>query len=122
MISLDIILFIIFAHWFADFVMQSNEVALNKSKNNMVLLEHVLMYSVGLWIVPFFMFITNQFEYIILTWVLLNAILHGLVDYITSRTVAYYWNTDRHKAFVVIGVDQAIHLSLLFITYVWMFN
>ena len=76
MISLHIALLLIWIHFVADFIFQSNYTAINKSKDNYVLLYHVILY--GILFIPF----SIQYAF-------LNAALHFGVDYITSRAVSY---------------------------------
>ena len=107
MIDIATIILLIWLHFVADFIMQSDYVAKNKSKSNKVLLQHVMLYSI-----PFFL-IGPVFA-------LVNAALHFAVDYVTSRMTSYFWNKGKvHDFFVVIGLDQAIHLSTLILTYMW---
>jgi len=101
-------LLIIWLHWIADFVMQSDTVATNKSKNTWVLGLHCLTYSL-----PF----------VLVGWkfALLNGILHFPVDFVTSRLTSYYWSIEnRHAFFVTIGFDQAVHVSILFASAYWL--
>ena len=96
---------IIWLHFFADFILQTDYVAINKSKNSKILLQHVTIYSI-----PFLWF-GWQFA-------LINGVLHFVTDYITSRTAGWFWQREqRHWFFVTIGFDQAIHLTTLFVTY-----
>ena len=46
MINLIDILTLMWLHFFADFVLQSDYVATNKSKNNKILTLHCLIYSI----------------------------------------------------------------------------
>jgi hypothetical protein len=71
-------------HFVADFILQCDRVAINKSKSFVVLSEHCLLYSI-----PFMIF-GWQFA-------LINAGLHFVVDAVTSRTTAYLWQREeRH--------------------------
>lgn len=109
MVSLHIALLLIWIHFVADFIFQSNYTAINKSKDNYVLLYHVILY--GILFIPF----SIQYAF-------LNAALHFGVDYITSRvTSILYRHDERHWFFITIGLDQAIHISTLLITYQLMF-
>ena len=103
--DLMIILSLIWIHFIADFMMQSDRIALNKSKSNLILLQHVVIY--GIFLLPFG-----------LLFALVNIVLHFITDYCTSRATSALWkNNQRHWFFVVIGLDQAIHMTCLFVSY-----
>lgn len=102
---------LIWLHFVADFVLQSDEVAINKSKSNLVLLQHVVIYSL-----PFAFIAIPHVNG--LYWLLFNGFAHFVVDYVTSRTTSYLWKKNqRHWFFVVIGLDQALHLTCLLWSY-----
>ena len=106
--ELYVIILIVWLHFVADFIFQSDRIAINKSKSNLVLLEHVVKYCI------LFLIIGTWFA-------VLNAALHFIVDWCTSRITSYYWSKDkRHEFFVTIGCDQALHLTCLTTTYYWM--
>jgi len=103
--TLSIALALIWIHFIADFMMQSDRVALNKSKDSKILLWHVALY--GLFLLPFG-----------LIYAVVNAALHFVTDFCTSRATSALWKkNERHWFFVVIGLDQAIHMTCLFATY-----
>jgi hypothetical protein len=118
--SIPIILFrrvmiyiIILAHWIADFICQTNWMAQNKSKSYKALSLHILSYTVALSLVMFLLTQNpNSFLY-----ALINGSVHFVVDAITSRiTSKLYAKGDVHNFFVVIGLDQAIHMVALVAT------
>lgn len=99
------IILLVWTHWFADFFLQTDWMAVNKSKSNKALLAHCAIY--GACLIPFGF-----------TFALLNALIHFGVDYCTSRwTSKLFAKGDRHNFFVVIGLDQAIHITTLILTY-----
>ncbi len=118
MITLPLALLL--AHFVGDFLLQSDWMALNKSRRNEVLTVHALVYSLC------FLFWGWKF------W-LLTFYSHWLTDYVTSRITSKLWfmaqawpgeneyylktpNT-RHWFFVAIGADQLIHAATLTATW-----
>lgn len=105
-------------HWLADFVLQTRWQASNKSKNNVALFRHVLVYAVVLGAAAGMIFGTGVGW---LAFVLLNFIFHFATDYFTSRwTSRLYAKQDWHNFFVVIGMDQLIHQATLAATMLWL--
>ena len=103
--ELWVILSLVWLHFFADFVLQTDKIALNKSNDNEILLQHVAIYAFCfLGFGPFY--------------ALANMMLHFITDWFTSRITKRLWLAgERHWFFVVIGIDQAIHMTCLFATY-----
>lgn len=92
---------VIWMHFFADFILQTDKMAINKSTNWKWLSIHIVVYSL-----PFFYF---GWRY-----ALINAAAHFVTDAITSRCTSYLWKKEkRHWFFVVIGLDQAVHMTCL---------
>lgn len=105
MIGITTIIFLFIAHFIGDFFLQSDEMAINKSKSVWWLLLHTLVYSAVL--IPF------GFSFAII-----NFILHTIVDFFTSKITSYLWiKEERHWFFTVIGLDQTIHLICLVTSY-----
>ena len=104
---------IILAHWIADFICQTNWMAQNKSKSYKALSLHILSYTTALALVMFLLTQnSNSFLY-----ALINGAIHFVVDAITSRiTSKLYAKGGVHNFFVVIGLDQAIHMATLVAT------
>lgn len=108
------IYFLIFFHWLADFVFQSDWMAKNKSKSWKALSMHTGAYTFFLYagMSPFALSYKSAIVY-----VLVNGSAHFIVDAVTSRiTSKLYAKGDVHNFFVVVGLDQAIHMATLIAT------
>lgn len=133
--TLTVILSIIFIHWVADFIFQSEEWATNKSKSFKALVKHTATYSL-VWCLVLFGFSVwgNHFngpsvhELGWSSWMLLfpfiTFIFHTLTDYFTSKIVSRKFANQEYGspipnfgAFTVIGFDQVLHYVQLFLTY-----
>jgi len=98
------LLIIVWFHFVADFIFQTDKIAKGKSTSNIVLATHVSIYSL--------LFFLLSWKYAVV-----NAILHFITDYITSRLTTYYWSKNNRRAFfITIGADQAVHLTCLILT------
>ena len=105
MFTLKVFLLIIWIHFIADFVLQNDKMSLNKSKSLSWLGIHSLIYGI-------------LFLYFGWIYALINSILHFIVDGITSRVNCRLLLLEsKHWFFVGVGMDQAIHLTLLVISY-----
>jgi hypothetical protein len=99
---LTISLLLLTIHFVADFVLQSDWMAINKSKRWDALALHCLIYSACF--VPFYG----------LAFGAITFGLHFVQDAITSRINSKLWLADqRHWFFVGIGADQLLHYFLL---------
>lgn len=111
------ILWIIVLHFIADWWLQTQWQAANKSKNCAALTAHVATYT--------FILCTPAAAWWSLAWLwwaLLNGVLHFITDAVTSRITARHWNAGiPDKLFWnTIGTDQCIHMVTLIGTYWWM--
>lgn len=120
MINIYLVLGVLLTHFVADFLLQTDWMAKNKSTNNKALLSHVLVYTA-----TFLVFALVLHGFAILTlpvaiiWVLFNGLMHFITDYFTSRLNTYLWNKKEvHYFFVSIGADQFIHYCFLLLTLV----
>ena len=104
----DALIVLLVVHFVADFMLQSNWMAMGKSKQwgfNKNMATHIGIYTLCL--APF-------------GWVFacVNGLVHFIVDAFTSRATAYLWKREeRHAFFVVIGFDQLLHTLTLLLTY-----
>lgn len=110
---------LILIHFVADFVLQTQVMAQNKSSSNKWLLYHVIIY-----ILPFSL-MNLIFDNIAVTLIFMvaNMSLHFVTDYVSSRVAKQYWEKkDVHNFFVVIGADQMIHMLTLVLTFAWLYG
>lgn len=105
MISATTLLILVWMHLFADFFLQTDKMAISKSSSTAWLSVHVSVYSI-----PFLIFFGPKFA-------IVNFILHWITDFCSSKATTYLWKKEeRHWFFVVIGIDQAVHMTCLILT------
>lgn len=126
-------------HFVADFVLQSNWMATNKSKRWDALALHCLVYAAcWLWLGIAFALITFVTHFItdaitsritsrlwFLRMELAGRKWRVVADGVSSEEPAYWVNLDdgkRHWFFVVIGADQVIHYVTLAATGAYLFG
>ncbi len=96
---------LLLTHWLSDFVLQTDDMAKNKSKSNMWLTVHVMAYML-----PFVLVAGAKFAVI-------NGLAHWLIDWCTSRFNSKMWTQGKvHEFFVGVGLDQFLHTALLIYT------
>ena len=124
MISIPMILYLLFAHWVADFLCQTTEMGTMKSKDHVVLIKHTAVYStvMSLFMVPLIWIpLINVVTFWIITFV-----CHTAQDYITSKITSKRFSQQLYNgwtgAFTVIGFDQWLHYIQIFITYYLLTN
>lgn len=114
------ILGILFIHWFADFVCQTYQQSINKSKSIVALLAHINSYCM-IWLVVgviYFYQCNLPDNFKIALFCLITYVSHAITDYVTSRINSKLWAQNRvHDFFVSIGFDQFLHYVQLFATY-----
>jgi hypothetical protein len=133
--SLIVVLSIIFIHWVADFIFQAEEWANNKSKSLKPLLKHTITYSFIWYVVMVSISVWgNHFggpsikELGWSPWMglfpVITFVFHTITDYFTSKIVSkrfvdqYYGSPiPNFGAFTIIGFDQVLHYTHLFLTY-----
>jgi len=108
--TITTLLAIIWVHFVADFVLQSSAMATKKSSDTRWLLFHIIIYTIPLCLFG-------------VAYAIVNGCIHFLTDFITSRATTALWKRgETHWFFVVIGFDQALHISALTLTYVMFYG
>lgn len=127
--SIEIVLAILFIHWVADFLFQDVDWADNKSKDMFALTKHVGVYSIIITIgmIPIFWLGIYNFVGSIavsLLFGIATCFFHWWTDFFSSKIVAkkfakkeYGTSIPNTGAFTVIGFDQFLHFTQLFLTY-----
>jgi hypothetical protein len=101
-------------HFIADFLCQTRTMAVNKSKSLYWLTIHVLTYST----VTTLCWIQLGGELQILPIFVATFTTHWIPDFITSKMTTYFYLKNNMFAFfAIIGLDQFIHVTTLFLTY-----
>lgn len=128
---LDLII-ILFIHFVADFLFQSRQMGVKKSRNIYWLVAHIYVYSIITflgWIFFFNLNLKMSFELISLT-----VFSHFLTDYITSKISSkFYLKSKKSKSlkeskyfewlfWSTIGFDQLIHAITLILTFKYIFS
>lgn len=120
--SVGIFITIIFIHWIADFVMQTDWQAKNKSKQWDALLSHTLTYSCA-WMMGSMILwngglTTSQYVLNSVLFAAITFVAHTITDYFTSRLNSRLWQEQKvHLFFVSVGFDQIMHYVQLLLTY-----
>lgn len=108
---------LLFGHWIADFVAQTEDMSKNKSKSWYWLGRHIFTYS---WVLSLFAIVAGasiplKYTYI---FVALNGGSHFFIDAVTSRLTSILWSKGSvRNFFAVIGFDQFLHISILIYSY-----
>ena len=119
MISIWIVLYLLFLHWAADFVCQSDWMAKNKSTDNKALLLHCGTYFLIFFMGTLGLYPNGKAEFGPL-FSFTVGLIHFPVDYYTSRVNKQLWdNKDVHGFFVSIGFDQLIHFATILLAWQW---
>ncbi len=128
MTSLDLAC-VLTLHFIGDFILQSNWMALGKSKHWRPLTAHALAYCVPFVSLVFVRTVPDALVFLGLTFA-----THWVTDYFTSRVTSRLWfvrnglwelqidHRKRHWFFVAIGFDQLIHMWTLFVCWRMAFN
>ena len=113
------VLYLLFAHWVADFLCQTTYMGTMKSKSNFVLLTHTLTYTTVMFIFSVFL-LTLSIENLFI-FAAVNFVFHTAQDWVTSRLTGIQFEKKIYNGwtggFTIIGFDQFLHYCQIFITY-----
>lgn len=124
-INIYILFGILIIHWFADFFLQTDQMATNKSTSNYWLTKHVLTYT-AVWFISMLIYCayldgfnwTQRGVNLVFIFPIVTFICHWITDYFTSRlNTSLHKKGDIHNFFVSIGADQVYHYVQLVITF-----
>lgn len=117
MLSFQEILLILLIHWLADFCLQTNEQATQKSTDPIQLGYHVCTYTI-VWFLAAYC-ISGSWEKASL-FAIATFGWHFCTDFVTSRIGKSFWEKkDLHNGFCIVGFDQILHYIQLFLAYIW---
>ncbi len=109
------IIAILVMHLIADFLLQGSTLSLLKGSKILYLLLHVLIYTTFFVVLsPFLLSMTFQ-EGLIFSGI--NGGLHLVVDFITSKLKAIFWQKKEGIYIAIISIDNLIHIGVLIYTY-----
>jgi hypothetical protein len=128
---------ILVVHYIADFIFQTEEMGVSKSKSFFILLKHTFVYTLVFYSAFIIIGIydgvigLDGFE-ITLKWFLffpITFITHTLVDFLSTKIKSkqfinkqFYTKGLNFGFFSMIGLDQVIHYGILFLTYYFVTN
>lgn len=119
---MGVILYFLLAHWVADFVLQSDDDAKNKSKSWTHLLNHTFSYSCFMLLSLALIFPETTVRIFIYFFTSM-LVSHTLIDAITSRINSKLYSSGKtHLFFVSIGFDQWLHYLVLFMSIQFLYN
>lgn len=101
---MEILLFVLMAHMTGDYLFQNTYLAMNKGKDNYILLAHSVLYTVGVLLIGKLFSID-----ISITSLLIIGAIHFPVDYLKAKGITTKWLGDK-KALIL---DQVIHYITL---------
>jgi protein-S-isoprenylcysteine O-methyltransferase Ste14 len=118
------IIYIFTLHFVGDFVLQTREMANNKSKSVKWLSIHVLRYfqtlvagAILFSLIVYFVWDSVVEPSALIYFCISNALLHWFTDYLTSKQTSRLWVKEDVKGFfTMIGFDQLLHASCLLLT------
>lgn len=116
-LPLGLIILILLTHWVADYVLQSDSLALRKSTSLSALITHSAIYT-SVWAgLLIFLELISGLPMIpfVMKFCAITFTTHAAIDYYTSRVQKrLYEQEKRREFFISLGFDQVLHLIQLF--------
>lgn len=106
---------IIIGHFVGDYLLQSKWMFSKKDAVNGALLAHVFVYSLSVFafLQSFLLFSGETYDNTLL-FIAINAFVHLLIDGVCSKvTKIYLKRFDYGAFFVILGLDQTLHVLTL---------
>ena len=124
---LYIILGLLILHWIADFICQPRWMANEKSKRWDILTIHCFTYAIIIQVSILIILIlsnisSTKFESPLAIMGITLFITHFIIDFVTSKMTAYYYQIGKTKAFWnTIGFDQILHIWILITVFQYLY-
>src|SRR5687767_13589394 len=99
---------LLFAHWVGDYLFQSNEMATQKATSLKWLTIHVVVYCIPVFLAGIYLFQMRH----ALVYLAINAGLHWITDFVSSRLASRY-RSDPRLFHSIVGFDQFFHGACL---------
>ena len=105
-------------HFVAGYFLQTKSISKLKREKKRYLFLHVGFYT--LFFIVFSPVLLGLTILQGLEFSLINGVLHLIVDYTTGKFKIKYIEKDSFKYKATVGIDYALHLSMLMITYMYL--
>lgn len=118
-----IFIILLIVHYLGDYIFQARKDANLKHESLLHMLNHIVTYSsiviIIFTICCFCDGYCNITGYIL--FISLNCFSHFVIDFITSNFNYQMWKSQREKLFWCgIGFDQLLHITILYLTFIWL--
>lgn len=116
-INVYVLFGILVIHFIADFVLQTDWQAKNKSSSMDALLTHTGTYSL-VWLIISMSYCCYVGSGSMLLFAPITFVAHTITDFYTSRVNSQLYKDGKiHEFFIGIGADQVMHYVQLVLTY-----
>lgn len=106
-------------HIVADFLLQGSSFSKLKQSKITYLLLHVGIYTAFFIVLSPVLLALTFVQGLIFS--LINGAAHLIVDFITGKFKKMYWEVNENKYIAAISLDHIVHITILIITYLYLF-